>query len=68
MTKKVIVDERSMLPDDMTQEELDDIIKSIQEMIDNGTLEENSREVSEEELEALGIDINSFFSEETQLH
>lgn len=68
MTKKVIIDERSMLPDDMTQEELDDIIKSIQEMIDNGTLEENSREVSAEELEALGVDVESFFDEEVVKH
>ena len=68
MTKKVIVDERSMLSDDMTQEELDDMISAIQKMVDDGTLEENSREVTEEELEALGIDVESFFDEEVVKH
>lgn len=65
---KVVINEYTQLPDDMTQEELDDIVLSIQEMVDNGTLEENSVEVTEEELEALGIDLDSFLLEETIIH
>ena len=50
---KVEIDPSCVFPDDMTQEELDDMIKEFQEMIDNGTLEENSEPLSEEEYEKL---------------
>jgi len=46
---KVMLDPNCVLPDDMTQEELDDMLKDFQEMVDNGTLEENSKPVTEEE-------------------
>jgi hypothetical protein len=46
---KVMIDPNCVLPDDMTQEELDDMLKDFQEMVDNGTLEENSKPVTEEE-------------------
>ena len=50
---KVEIDPSCVFPDDMTQEELDDMIKEFQEMVDNGTLEENSEPLSEEEYEKL---------------
>ena len=50
---KIIIDPNCVFPDDMTQEELDDMIKEFQEMVDNGTLEENSEPLSEEEYEKL---------------
>lgn len=50
---KVEIDPSCVFPDDMTQEELDDMIKEFQEMIDNGTLEENSEPITEEEYDEL---------------
>ena len=41
------------LPDDMTQDELDEMLADMQKMIEDGTLEENSREISEEEYQEL---------------
>ena len=41
------------LPDDMTQEELDEMLAEIQKMADDGTLLEHSEPISEEELEML---------------
>ena len=50
---KVEIDPSCVFPDDMTQEELDDMIKEFQEMVDNGTLEENSEPITEEEYDEL---------------
>ena len=50
---KVMLDPNAVLPDDMTQEELDDMLKDFQEMVDNGTLDENSEELTEEDYEEL---------------
>ena len=50
---EVKIDPRAVLPTDMTQEELDEMIADMQAMVDNGTLEENSREITEEEYEML---------------
>lgn len=61
---KIIIDENTQLPDEMTQEELDEMLAEMQRQLDAGTLFENSIEVSEEELEALGISIGK----ETKTH
>ena len=50
---KIIIDPNCVFPDDMTQEELDDMIKDFEEMIEDGTLEENSEPLTEEEYEKL---------------
>ena len=50
---KVMLDPNVVLPEDMTQEELDTMLKEFQEMVDNGTLEENSEELTEEDYEEL---------------
>jgi len=50
---KVELDPNCILPDDMTQDELDSMIKEFQEMVDNGTLDENSEELSEEDYQEL---------------
>ena len=63
---KIIVNEHSQLPDDMTQEELDEMIEEMQKQLDAGTLFENSIEVSEEELEELGIKLPPY-EEESKL-
>jgi hypothetical protein len=39
------------LPDDMTQEELDELINNIIKMVEEGTLEEHSIPLSDEEYE-----------------
>lgn len=41
------------LPDDMSQEELEELMASIVKMFEEGTLEENSEPLTEEEYEAL---------------
>jgi hypothetical protein len=41
------------IPDDMTQEELDEMLETIQKMADDGTLFENSEPISDEELAIL---------------
>ena len=60
---KIIINENTQLPDDMTQEELDEMLANIQKMADDGTLEFFSEPVSEEEMEALGISMGEFFEE-----
>ena len=50
---KVMLDPNVVLPEDMTQEELDEMLKDFQEMVDNGTLDENSEELTEEDYEEL---------------
>ena len=50
---KVVLDPNCILPDNITQEELDDMLKDFQEMVDNGTLDENSEELTEEDYEEL---------------
>ena len=48
-----MLDPSCILPDDMTQEELDTMLKEFQEMVDSGTLEENSEPLSEEDYQEL---------------
>ena len=48
-----MLDPNVVLPEDMTQEELDEMLKDFQEMVDNGTLDENSEELTEEDYEEL---------------
>ena len=50
---KIMIDPNCVFPPDMTQEELDDMLKYFQEMIDNGTLEENSELITQEEYDEL---------------
>jgi len=55
---KVILDENAVLPDDMTQEELDELLLIMQKMADSGELFENSEFVdidslTDEEKEAI---------------
>ena len=50
---KVVLDPNCILPDDMTQEELDDMIKEFQEMADNGTLDMNSEPLTEYDYQEL---------------
>ncbi len=53
-----------------TQEELNELVAAIQEMIDNDTIFENSRELTEEDFEELSEEakakIISFFEDEDQ--
>ena len=48
---KVIFDPNCEFPDDMTQEELDELVKQIKQMAEDGTLLENSEIVDLDELE-----------------
>ena len=50
---EVKLDKNCVLPDDMTQEELDEMLKEIQEMADSGELAENSEPLSEKEYKEL---------------
>ena len=50
---KIIIDPNCVFPDDMTQEELDSMLKDFEEMIEDGTLEENSEPLTEEEYNEL---------------
>ena len=47
---KVIIDKNTVLPADMTQEDLDDLLKLMQELADSGKLEEMSIPLDMEEL------------------
>jgi hypothetical protein len=53
---EIKIDPSCVFPADMTQKELDEMLADFKEMIDNGTLEENSREITDEEYERLVAD------------
>jgi hypothetical protein len=44
------------IPDDMLQDELDEILADLKKMIENGTLEENSIKLTEEEYNELVLE------------
>jgi hypothetical protein len=44
------------IPDDMQQDELDEILADLKKMIENGTLEENSIKLTEEEYNELVLE------------
>jgi len=50
---EIKIDPNCVFPADMTQEELDDMLKDFKEMIEDGTLEENSEPLTEEEYNEL---------------
>ena len=50
---EIKIDPNCVFPPDMTQEELDDMLKDFKEMIENGTLEENSEPITQEEYDEL---------------
>ena len=50
---EIKIDPNCVFPEDMTQEELDDMLENLKNMAENGTLEENSRPITQEEYDEL---------------
>ena len=64
---KIEVHPNCVFPEDMTQEELDEIFENLKTMVENGTLEENSRPVTEEEYAEL-VELGYVSDEEVKLN
>jgi hypothetical protein len=50
---EIKIDPNCVFPEDMTQTELDEMIADFKQMIEDGTLEENSEILTDEEYDAL---------------
>jgi hypothetical protein len=61
---KIIIDENTILPDGITQEELDTLVEELKELADSGELFENSVFVDMEVLEMEDPELYAILSSE----